>query len=340
MRSLGLLSQIPLDSLLVRPVIIALGRSDNHALLASHARHLGVQYIGLESEEASEYVREPEHLARWFAKSGVDGPIHIAAIDMSVAPSTLRSFLAIAESRVEKRKESGIRSQFISRSDPAILESLTASKLLKDSNEDIEGNALYLLSIARSPHNQIAIWPIVELSREGAVRVVEESDLILSSSNISDLINQAIAEASSLSLVGVINYIIDPSSGNVIRSEFGLSTFTFWSESASYTSVSEQMIRAILDLPLGDCRIIDFEEFYLQQEVELDPNFIQDPIRPFLHLFARNPRLKVKYHQDQVGVSEVGQNSSPRFATLYLYASSQQEAIDEMEHAREFMLGR
>ena len=72
-----------------------------------------------------------------------------------------------------------------------------------------------------------------------------------------------------------MTYVINPEDGAVLRREFGLATITFWSESACYTSVSEQIIRSILDLPLGDARMIDYEEYYLEEEIEVPEDQIK-----------------------------------------------------------------
>jgi hypothetical protein len=92
-------------------------------------------------------------------------------------------------------------------------------------------------------------------------------------------------------------------------------------------------VRAILDLPLGDTRIIDFDQSFLEQEITLEAGMINDPTRPLLHLYARNPRLRVRYLRD----ASDRDFSSVR---LSLYASTEAEAHHEMNHAIEFMLGR
>ena len=325
------------DSRLVRALIIALGRSDNHALLATHARSLGVGYQGVEGYEVSELLHDPTRIKAWFARLPKDHTLLLAVIDSSIAPSTLRSFISAL-------KSAGITG-ISARTTPEMLEAITATNTEGSPRSD--SDSLHLLSIARSPHNQVAIWPIITLTRRGTVVEVAgiNSSQVLSGGGsegeqeddprIDLAIDRALIEAGKCSLVGVINYVIDPDDGSLVRREFGASTFTFWSESASYTTVAEQMVRAILDLPLGDTRMIDFEEYFLQEELEIDSALVMDPTRPFLHLFARNPRLKVRYLTD-LGSSD----ATTVWISISLFASSEEEALTEMAHAREFMMGK
>lgn len=325
------------DSRLVRALIIALGRSDNHALLATHARSLGVEYQGVEGYEVSELLHDPTRIKAWFARLPKDHTLLLAVIDSSIAPSTLRSFISAL-------KSAGITG-ISARTTPEMLEAMTSTST--EGSQRSDSDSLHLLSIARSPHNQVAIWPIITLTRRGTVVEVAgiNSSQVLSGGGsegeqeddprIDLAIDRALIEAGKCSLVGVINYVIDPDDGSLVRREFGASTFTFWSESASYTTVAEQMVRAILDLPLGDTRMIDFEEYFLQEELEIDSALVMDPTRPFLHLFARNPRLKVRYLTD-LGSSD----ATTVWISISLFASSEEEALTEMAHAREFMMGK
>ena len=326
------------DSRLVRALIIALGRSDNHALLATHARSLGVGYQGVEGYEVSELLHDPTRIKAWFARLPKDRALLLAVIDSSIAPSTLRSFISAL-------KSSGITG-ISARTTPEMLEAITSTST--EGSQRSDSDSLHLLSIARSPHNQVAIWPIITLSRRGTVVEVVgiNSSPILSGGGsereqqeddprFNLAIDRALIEAGKSSLVGVNNYVINPDDGSLVRREFGASTFTFWSESASYTTVAEQMVRTILDLPLGDTRMIDFEEYFLLEELEIDSALVMDPTRPFLHLFARNPRLKVRYLTD-LGSSD----ATTVWISISLFASSEEEALTEMAHAREFMMGK
>ncbi len=302
----------------MQPLIIALGRSDNHALLARHARAMGVEYFGCESFEVAELTRDIPALRVRLGSVADFRPVILAAIDESVSPSLLRTFAQTVE---------GVIGAAISlRTDPKFLEPKEAH------NSGLDRDFLYLLSIARSPHGQISIWPAIRIDRDGSAQpIVDERSFTHDDAGVIDLLHEIttsiIDRQSQDGLVGLMNYVVDPIEKKVVRQVFGAASITFWSESACYTSATEQLIRSILDLPLGDAQLIDFEEFFMSEEFELPDGAISDPIRPFLHLFARNPRLKVSYLDDR------------RRCTISLYASSEDEGLSEMAHSRDFMFG-
>ncbi|MGA0867263.1 MAG: hypothetical protein ACO3QV_08105, partial [Candidatus Nanopelagicaceae bacterium] len=224
----------------------------------------------------------------------------------------------------------------------------TAPSLLSASESQDEGldrDALSVLSVARSPHGQISTWPILILHRDGSLRMEdgEAEGEEESEEELSFLIDRIMKEVTDLSLFGVMNYVIDSIDRTIVRREFGASTYTFWSESACYTSITEQIVRSILDLPLGDTRVIDYEGVFLEEEFALTEVEIHDPTRPLLHLYARNPRLKVRYLRESGGESagrdEADVVSNFSAVRLSLYAATADEARHEMEHAREFIRG-
>ena len=325
------------DSFLVQPLIIALGRSDNHVLLARHARAMGVEYLGFEPFEAKDLIQE---ISRWRTKlaSVTDfRPVILAAIDSSISPSLLRSFAQSLE------RETGVAISL--RTDPTFLES-TFLESTRPQSDGVDRDFLYALSIARSPHGQISIWPVIRIDRDGGAQpIIDEGSLAHDGADSIEKLHEFTADIidrlSKDNFVGLMTYVVDLIENEcenecenqiekqVVRQEFGAASITFWSESACYTSASEQLVRTLLDLPLGDARLIDFEEFFMQEEFDLPAGAISDPIRPFLHLFARNPRLKVSYPT----------NSEWRRCVISLFASSENEGVSEMAHARDFMLG-
>ena len=325
---------ISVDSFLVSASIIALGRSDSHALVAPRARSLGVEYEAIEGYEVAEHLQDLASGRRGTLTSRLaalqnDGPVVVAAIDSSITAGMLRSFALHLE-------KVGL-TQIALRSDPQLLEKLATldareNSEVEEARDRRNPEELLLLSIARSPHGQVAVWPIISISREGVISHLHA----VSEEMIDRIIEKAVAEIAEISLVGVLTYVIDPEDVSVLRREFGLARITFWSESASYTSVSEQIIRSILDLPLGDVRMIDYEEYFLEEEIEVNLDLIKDPIRPFLHLFARNPRLKVRYLSHGHSAEVVGTMRTQ----ISLFGSTEDEVHTELAHARDFMQGR
>ena len=332
----------------MQPLIIALGRSDNHALLARHARAMGVEYFGCEAYEAAEMIREVPSLRSQLSFVSGFRPVLLAAIDSSIPSSLLRTFAQSLE------RETGVGISL--RTEPKFLEPI------KPQSGGLDRDFFYALSIARSPHGQISIWPVIRIDRDGGAQPIIDEDLLAQDGvgivdTLHSVTTEMINHLSQERFVGLMTYVVDPIASEVVRKEFGAASITFWSESASYTSASEQMVRAILDLPLGDARMIDFEEFFMREEFEIPAGVISDPIRPFLHLFARNPRLKVNYlgdpgseqsrgHSSGEAMDKASQNREHRDrkrqwrrCVISLFASSEDEGLREMAHARDFISG-
>jgi 5-(carboxyamino)imidazole ribonucleotide synthase len=71
------------------------------------------------------------------------------------------------------------------------------------------------------------------------------------------------------------------------------------SEINSTTDYFEQYLRAVLDLPLGETTTQRL--FAVIGSLMTDPN--SDDYRPYLHLMARNPKLKFDQSNKLVGVT-------------------------------------
>lgn len=326
-------------------VICALGRHDNHAIISHYAKALGISYVALDEVDAREIISTPEKLnfiikQRISSSSQSEIPI-LTLIDSSVKSSTLRSLVA-STSQV-------FQLPMPLRSDPSLIETIQRSDTARSLKEVQEfpnkvESEIFLFTVVRSPHGQVATYPLMGLRPDGTLETSDIPDAA------ADLISAAIDEVSSLNLVGALTFLIarDESQKDkgyqFIDRQFGLTPVTLWSEHACYTSVAEQMIRAVLDLPLGDSRMIDYEEFYLEQEINLMEHAallmrsgislpaqlaLSDPIRPFLHLFARNPRLRIFYLDE-----------SYQRIKISLFAVSEEEAKRELAHAKDFMVGK
>lgn len=273
-----------------------------------------MEYLAIDASELSRYLRDLDDLSQRIQEFSTARRIIVSVVDSSITAPQLRSFTSHLVT-------TGI--PYLSFSTNAqLLEALDQLSRCQDVERESPGETSdpILLSIARSPHNQMAIWPI-------------SSPHHIAPESLSTGIADAVDEISALSLIGLINYLIDPVSGRVIRREFGLAPFAkdyALGESAEFHTLrAEQLVRAILDLPLGDVSRVEPDEQVISVRIDIDPRIESDPLRPFLHLFARNPRLKIEYVD----------GSPIQGAIATLSASTRTEAIVEMEHVRGYMLG-
>jgi 5-(carboxyamino)imidazole ribonucleotide synthase len=103
-----------------------------------------------------------------------------------------------------------------------------------------------------------------------------------------------------LALVGGIEIIVDANDYQKLQAINWLQPRSaFETEINCVTNYYEQYLRAVLDLPLGDTNATD--SYVITGSIKTDPN--SDDYRPYLHLMARNPRLKFDQRLKLVGLA-------------------------------------
>jgi hypothetical protein len=327
----------------VGPVICAIGRAENHALLRFHANALGVGYIALDGEDARLIINGKLKLhsiiQEVFPEYDRHRPPILTTIDSSTRPESMRSLIATSQKTFQLplslQGNLDLLETFESPQSPRSLEELEQLKQLE------EFDSRYAITLVRSPHGQISLWPVIEISHDGALTPVDEGR---TTPALDSLLQEVQSFAVERKLVGALTFVASKD-GAILLREWGLTPLSLWSEHACHTTVAEQLVRAFVDLPLGQTQIITENERYLEEVVDLIEHsrtlserlgkerrnlaqLLDDPTRPFLHLFARNPKLKVSY-EDQ----------ARHRVKIAVYADSEAKAKEELEHAKDFMAG-
>jgi phosphoribosylaminoimidazole carboxylase (NCAIR synthetase) len=154
----------------------------------------------------------------------------------------------------------------------------------------------FVIIAARSAHAQHAIWPISLLSKDllisPAPGVGEEQGVTIAVSALNLL--------AELALIGGIEIVVDANDYQKLQAINWLQPrLAFATEINCVTNYYEQYLRAVLDLPLGDTNATD--SYVITGSIKTDPN--SDDYRPYLHLMARNPRLKFDQRLKLVGLA-------------------------------------
>jgi 5-(carboxyamino)imidazole ribonucleotide synthase len=185
--------------------------------------------------------------------------------------------------------------------------------------------------VARSPHGQAATWPpTLTVQRDGIC-----IQTITPAPDISDTLKISAQEialkiADLIGLVGVMAIELFVVGDRLVINELAARPHNsgHWSIEGSVTSQFEQHLRAILDLPLGDTSMR--ADFAVMGNVLGGAK--TNMYRPYLHLFARTPYLKVHQYRKEVKagrkvghVTAIGNN----LATLQ----------SEVSHAVDYMNG-
>jgi 5-(carboxyamino)imidazole ribonucleotide synthase len=152
--------------------------------------------------------------------------------------------------------------------------------------------------VARSPHGQAATWsPTQTIQKDGICTMT------IAPANISNEVSQQAQEmalniANDLKLIGVMAVEIFVKADQLFINELAMRPHNsgHWTIDGSVTSQFEQHLRAILDLPLGDTSMT--AKYAVMGNVLGGEK--ADMYRPYLHLLARTPRLKVHQYRKEV----------------------------------------
>jgi 5-(carboxyamino)imidazole ribonucleotide synthase len=185
--------------------------------------------------------------------------------------------------------------------------------------------------VARSPHGQAATWaPTQTVQNDGICTMT-----IAPAPDLSEALGQqaqqiALSIAAEIKLVGVMAVEMFVKGDQLFINELAMRPHNsgHWTIDGSVTSQFEQHLRAILDLPLGDTSMI--AKYAVMGNVLGGDK--QDMYRPYLHLLARTPKLKVhQYRKDVKPGRKIGH--------VTLLGENLVELTTEVQHAIDYMGG-
>jgi 5-(carboxyamino)imidazole ribonucleotide synthase len=200
--------------------------------------------------------------------------------------------------------------------------------LVEESNDfDFEISVL----VARSPHGQAATWAPTKVIRTNGICTMT----ITPAPDLSEYLAQQAQEislniAAEIKLVGVTAVEMYVKGDQLFINGLKMRPHNSgnWTIDGSITSQFEQHLRAILDLPLGDTS--------MTARHAVSGNVLgggkTDMYRPYLHLLARTPKIKVHQYRREVKLgSHVGH--------LTLLGENLPDLTFEVQHAIDYMSG-
>jgi len=197
--------------------------------------------------------------------------------------------------------------------------------------ELVEFDSEIAVMVARSPHGQASTWAPTQTIQEDGIctRTVTPAPKI--SPEISEKASAlALTIAERVGLVGVMAVEMFVKGDQLFINELAMRPHNsgHWTIEGSVTSQFEQYLRAILDLPLGDPSMT--ASFAVMGNILGGDK--SDMYRPYLHLMARNPELKVHQYMKEVRLGrKIGHVNAVGEDLLHL-----EELI---MHARDYMNG-
>ena len=158
------------------------------------------------------------------------------------------------------------------------------------------------IMVARSPHGQAATWaPTLTVQRDGICTQTVTPIPDISEELAQQTVQIALAIAQGLDLVGVMAVEIFVVGDHLIINELALRPHNsgHWSIEGSVTSQFEQHLRAVLDLPLGDTSLVA-PYAVMGNVIGIETQKDSNLYRPYLHLMARTPALKVHQYMKEL----------------------------------------
>ena len=185
--------------------------------------------------------------------------------------------------------------------------------------------------VARSPHGQAATWaPTQTIQSDGICTMT-----ISPSPNLGETLSQqaqqiALSIAAEIKLVGVMAVEMFVQGDQIFINELAMRPHNsgHWTIDGAVTSQFEQHLRAILDLPLGDTSMS--APFAVMGNVLGGEK--QDMYRPYLHLLARAPKLKIHQYRKEV-------KPGRKIGHVTLLGENLVELTSEVQHAIDYMGG-
>jgi 5-(carboxyamino)imidazole ribonucleotide synthase len=197
--------------------------------------------------------------------------------------------------------------------------------------EFIEFDSEVAVMVARSPHGQVSTWAVTQTVQKDGIctRTVAPAQGI-SNTVAEKSASLAIDIAQRVGLIGVMAVEFFVKGEAVYINELAMRPHNsgHWTIEGAVTSQFEQHLRAILDLPLGDTS--------MRADFAVMGNILggekTDMYRPYLHLMARNPEIKIhQYMKDVRPGRKIGHVTALGKDLLHL-----EELV---EHARDYMSG-
>lgn len=155
------------------------------------------------------------------------------------------------------------------------------------------------VQVARSPHGQVAVYPVVEtVQRGGICHEVIAPAPGLDDEKATRAQELAIEIAHALGVTGVLAVELFETENGVVVNELAMRPHNsgHWSIEGARTSQFEQHLRAVLNLPLGSPRT--------NAPYTVMANLLggEDPevYRRYLHVMAKDPEVKVHFYGKDV----------------------------------------
>lgn len=190
------------------------------------------------------------------------------------------------------------------------------------------------IMVARSPHGQAATWaPTLTVQSDGICTQTVTPVPNFSKALAAETVQIALQIAQGIDLVGVMAVEIFVVGKTLIINELALRPHNsgHWSIEGAVTSQFEQHLRAVLDLPLGDTSL-KAPYAVMGNVIGIETEKSKDLYRPYLHLMARSPALKIHQYMKEL-------RPGRKVGHVTLLGSDLLHLRSEVSHAVDYLSG-
>ena len=188
--------------------------------------------------------------------------------------------------------------------------------------------------VARSPHGQAATWaPTLTVQKNGICTQTVTPIPDISADLSSQIVQIALKIAQGIDLVGVMAVEMFVVGERLVINELALRPHNsgHWSIEGSVTNQFEQHLRAVLDLPLGDTSLVS-SFAVMGNVIGIESDKSSDLYRPYLHLMARTPSLKIHQYMKEL-------RPGRKVAHVTLLGDDLLHLRSEVSHAVDYLSG-
>ena len=184
--------------------------------------------------------------------------------------------------------------------------------------------------VARSPHGQAAVWPVVEtLQVDGVCREVTAPAPIRADHALAAQ-QAALRIAEGLGVTGVMAVEMFDTDAGVLVNELAMRSHNsgHWTIEGSRTSQFEQHLRAVLDLPLGDTRSTAPQVVM----ANVLGGGVSEMYSGYLHCLAHDPGIRIHMYGKQV-------RPGRKVGHVTALGSDAEDVRERARHAAAFLRG-
>ena len=189
--------------------------------------------------------------------------------------------------------------------------------------------------VARSPHGQVAAYPIVQTEQvDGMCRVVTAPAPDLSDELANEAQHVAMSVAAELDVTGMLAVELFETADGILINELAMRPHNsgHWSIDGAITDQFENHLRAVLDWPLGDPHSRTPWAIMVNLVGGQSTGSYNDVVLAYRHVMARDPAVRIHLYGKEV-------RPGRKLGHVTTFGTDRSAARARAEHAADYLMG-